>query len=76
LIHIKLTPQEAEEILDHVCHGDQRLKGLYKELVENFLRRYLGDRGGSVHDWTGAMWKIRWWRKADGSLVYRNDYCY
>jgi hypothetical protein len=28
------------------------------------------------HDCTGHMWKIRWWRNPDGSLVYQNDYCY
>jgi hypothetical protein len=28
------------------------------------------------HDCTGAMWKIRWHRKPDGSIVYQNDYCY
>ena len=28
------------------------------------------------HDYTGAMWKIRWHRKPDGTIVYQNDYCY
>jgi hypothetical protein len=45
LIRIKLTPQEAEAILEHVCYGDPRLKDLYRELAENFIRRYRGDGG-------------------------------
>jgi hypothetical protein len=39
-IRINLSPDEADELLNHVCRGSEPLKKLYQQLADDFLKRY------------------------------------